>query len=75
MGIMANYRRDKRQEEKDREDQIQESIDCQSYNNSNCCDAEIYDETDVCSSCKEHCGTMCEDCELYYICQNEDRVK
>ena len=23
---------------------------------SNCCGAEIYEETDLCSDCKEHCG-------------------
>lgn len=24
-------------------------------NKSNCCDAMVYDETDICSECGEHC--------------------
>lgn len=23
---------------------------------SNCCSAEVYDDTDICDYCKEHCG-------------------
>lgn len=28
---------------------------------SNCCDAPIHDDTDICSKCKEHCDTMPEE--------------
>jgi len=27
---------------------------------SDCCGAEIYDDTDICSECKEHCGEVWE---------------
>ena len=28
---------------------------------SNCCGAKIYDDTDICQDCKEHCGAVDED--------------
>ena len=40
-----------------------ECEDCEGNRLSNCCGALIYDETDICSDCKEHCGTWCDDCE------------
>jgi RecJ-like exonuclease len=32
---------------------------------SNCCGATVYEDTDICSDCKEHCAIMdaCEDCD------------
>jgi DnaJ-class molecular chaperone len=32
---------------------------------SNCCGAPVYDDSDICSDCKEHCGleTYCPDCD------------
>jgi len=38
---------------------------CDGYQLSNCCNARIYDETDICSNriCHEHCDTQCSDCE------------
>ncbi len=41
----------------------QKNAYCNGYLNSNCCDKPIIPETDICSACKEHCGTVCEDCE------------
>ena len=32
---------------------------------SNCCGAKIYDETDICSKCKEHCDPQEEDDETF----------
>jgi len=37
--------------------------ECTGYELSNCCGAWIFEDTDICSSCKEHCGNQCEDCE------------
>ena len=34
---------------------------CESENLSDCCGASIV-MGDICSECKEHCGTMCDDC-------------
>ena len=35
---------------------------------SNCCGADVYDDSDICSDCKEHCGVMtrCPECEDGY---------
>lgn len=30
---------------------------------SNCCSSVVYDDTDICSECLEHCDTYCEECE------------
>ena len=32
---------------------------------SNCCGAPVYDDSDICTDCKEHCGLVitCPDCE------------
>ena len=32
---------------------------------SNCCGATVYENTDICSDCKEHCQVFdaCEDCD------------
>ena len=32
---------------------------------SNCCGATVYDDSDICNDCKEHCAVMtkCPDCE------------
>ena len=32
---------------------------------SNCCSANVYDDSDICNDCKEHCAVMtkCPDCE------------
>ena len=37
--------------------------ECTGYELSNCCGVWIFEDTDICSSCKEHCGNQCEDCE------------
>jgi hypothetical protein len=37
--------------------------DCKGFEESNCCGTYIYDESDICSSCKEHCSNACDDCE------------
>ena len=41
------------------------SENCEGYCLSNCCDASISDEGDICMSrgCHEHCSTQCTDCE------------
>ena len=36
---------------------------CEGYNSSNCCGAYIDIDFGICSDCKEHAGTQCEDCE------------
>jgi len=35
---------------------------CTDFRLSSCCNAEII-LGDICSDCREHCGTMCDDCE------------
>ena len=32
---------------------------------SNCCGAPVYDDSDICTACKEHCGVMisCPECD------------
>lgn len=39
---------------------------------SNCCSAPVYEETDICSDCKEHCGKLyeCELCGEYFDEEN-----
>lgn len=39
--------------------------DCDMKNMSVCCGAKIYDDTDICSDCREHTSGYCEDCEDY----------
>jgi hypothetical protein len=34
---------------------------------SNCCSAPVYEDTDICSECGEHCERIVED-ELSYCC-------
>lgn len=40
---------------------------------SNCCSAPVYDETDICMECKEHCEVIkeCEACGGYHEEENE----
>ncbi|QDP63165.1 MAG: putative gamma-glutamylcyclotransferase [Prokaryotic dsDNA virus sp.] len=42
---------------------------------SNCCSAGIYEETDICMECKEHCSPieLCKYCEREYL-EEEDMV-
>ena len=47
--------------------------ECDLHNKSNCCNAPLYDNTDVCSQCVEHCDTACNDCELFAECNNENK--
>lgn len=35
-----------------------------SYNYSDCCGARIYEDTDICSACKEHCEPQEEEEEI-----------
>jgi hypothetical protein len=44
---------------------------CEGYKLSNCCSSSIYENTDICSDCKEHCGTWCEDCDESEHCKNK----
>lgn len=37
--------------------------DCSTQGCSDCCGAEIK-WGDICSDCKEHCGSCCDDCQL-----------
>jgi len=39
--------------------------ECPMKNMSVCCGAKIYDDTDICSDCREHTSDYCEDCEDY----------
>jgi DnaJ-class molecular chaperone len=38
--------------------------DLGSHGESNCCGAPVYDDTDICSECKEHCSVIytCPEC-------------
>ena len=47
--------------------------ECDLHNKSNCCNAPMYDDTDVCSQCVEHCDTACNDCELFAECNNDNK--
>lgn len=38
-------------------------IDCDGCRLSDCCNAPIDTDILICSDCKEHCGTMCDDCD------------
>jgi hypothetical protein len=54
----------------------EEINDCQGFQESSCCGAYIYDDSDICSNCKEHCGTVCEDCNekcIYNTKQEQTR--
>ena len=42
--------------------------ECKGHLRSNCCGAQI-EMGDICSQCKEHCDSQCEDCPV------EDKVK
>lgn len=52
--------------------EIDETLDCDLYNSSNCCGAPFWNDTDICSDCKEHADTACTDCEDKNECNNEN---
>jgi len=49
------------------------TYECTDYRLSGCCNALIYEEQDICSDCKEHCDTMCQDCEEKFKCFNPNK--
>jgi hypothetical protein len=57
----------------DKNDALDKTYECTDYRLSGCCNALIYDEQDICSECKEHCDTMCQDCENKFKCANPNK--
>jgi len=52
---------------------IDETLECDLYNQSNCCNAPFYGESDVCTACMEHADIACNDCELFNECNNANK--
>ena len=50
-----------------------ETLNCDLYNKSNCCEAHFQDETDVCTECLEHAYSYCKSCEFYNECNNPNK--
>jgi hypothetical protein len=46
----------------DNEDEKDPCEGCEGANLSDCCSASIM-FSDLCSSCRDHCGSCCDDCE------------
>lgn len=74
-GELNRYLNRLAEQDKECERHIKESQECTDYNCSNCCGAVICDDTDVCSSCKDHCSSACLICEIYDICENEHKAE
>ncbi len=36
---------------------------CDGQKLSNCCNSKILDDSDLCSKCKEHCISICDECK------------
>lgn len=49
-----------------------EDFECEGFRRSDCCNALICDETDICSLCQEHSDCQCEDCDLE-ICDHHPK--
>ena len=48
---------------------IPKDYECDGWQLSGCCGAIIIAE-DICSDCREHCSTQCEDCDCSMDCDN-----
>lgn len=46
-----------------RDNQLNKYLDGDDSQNSNCCNAAILEDSDICSECNEHCVTIAEDYE------------
>ena len=73
MGIITNYYREKDLQDKNDQELIDQSADCELWKTSNCCGVPFWNDTDVCSDCLEHADTACQDCELASICINDNQ--
>ena len=51
----------------------EEMLKCDGWKKSNCCDALLMWESDICSACGEHASPRCADCEMYEICPNDNK--
>ena len=67
---LENYLNRLDRQEQETED---ETLTCDLHGTSNCCNAPMYDDTDVCSQCIEHCDDTCNDCELFAECNNDNK--
>ena len=72
---LFNYQKQMADADIEAEENAKESLECEDWKLSNCCAAPIYDDTDVCSACKEHCGRGCELCEIFEDCININRYE
>ena len=50
-----------------------DTLNCDLWNKSGCCNAPFWGESDVCSACKEHASVACDDCEDFDICNNPNK--
>ena len=41
---------------------------------SNCCGARIYEDTDICSACKEHCDPQDEEEDIETDCITNEQI-
>ncbi len=70
---LFDYQKSLDKSDSDYETQIKDSEECDLYNKSNCCNAAMLDEVDMCMDCKEYCSSCCLDCDLSDICINENK--
>ena len=48
--------------------------ECDGWKESSCCGMPIKWD-DICTGCGDHCGTMCDDCDCSYDCDNSSVEK
>jgi hypothetical protein len=51
-----------------------ETLDCDGWKTSSCCDAAFWNDTDVCSECLEHSSVSCDGCDQYNECNNDNKI-
>jgi len=52
-------------------DRFKMALECDGWKRSVCCDAPIYEDTDICSECGEHTECQCVDCEDIENCSDK----
>ncbi len=55
--------------------QLEKHLEGDNSDLSNCCEAIIYENSDVCSDCKEHCVTISEELEQLRDSETNDRIE
>ena len=54
-------------------EKIEETENCDLFDQSNCCNSAMMGESDICFSCGEHASSSCDGCEDFDICNNENK--